>query len=156
MPPLQTTFPLEQPAYALGRRVNMEEWNTITGIAQVATLGFGEPVQDGTTGEQVTAFTSGDFRGITEADMSVNVAFTAGVPDAARFPVGANVPVCENGVIAGLAQGTCTKRTAVYWVAASRGYTSTVGSNTLIPNAEFDATVSAGQLVPIRLRRVPA
>lgn len=152
MPPIQTTYPERMAPYALGRRVNMEEWNTLTGIAQVNTIGFGEPVQDGTTGEQVAPFTSGKFRGITEADFTVNV---ANQTDPARFPTGANVPVCENGVIAVLAGGTCTKRTPVYYIAASRSYTSTAGSNTLIPNAEFDATVASGQLVPVRLRRIP-
>lgn len=152
MPPLQLTYPETMAPYALGRRVNMEEWNTLTGLAQVDTIGFAEPVQDGTTGEQVAPFTSGKFRGITEADYGINVATPT---TAARFPIGANVPVCESGVIAGLAVGTCTKRTPVYWVAASRGYTSTASTNTLIPNAEFDATVSSGGLVPIRLRRIP-
>ena len=152
MPPLQTVFNQYQAPYSLGRRVNMEEWNTLTGLAQVNTIGFGEPVQDGTAGEQVAPFTSGKFRGITEADLSVNVATG---DTAARFPTGSNVPVCESGVIAVLAGGTCTKRTPVYYIAASRSYTSTAGSNTLIPNAEFDATVASGQLVPVRLRRIP-
>lgn len=147
MPPIQTAFPSRPAAYAKGRRVNMEEWNTLTGIAAADTIGIGEPVQDGAIGEQVLPFTTGRFRGITE--------WSPETGEAGVFPMGANVPVDEYGVIGGAAYQTCTKRTAVYWNAANKGYTSTAGSNTLIPNAEFDATVSAGGIVPIRLRRIP-
>jgi hypothetical protein len=147
MPPIQTAFADRPAAYAKGRRVNMEEWNGFTGIAGVAGIGIGEPVQDGTTEEQVVPFTAGRFRGITE--------WSPETGEDATFPVGANVPVDETAVIAGAAYQTCTKRTPVYWNVANKGYTSTAGSNTLIPNAEFDATVSAGGIVPIRLRRIP-
>ena len=147
MPPLQTAYTDRPAPYAKGRRVNMEEWNTLTGIAQVAGIGIAEPVQDGTTGEQVAPFTNGKFRGITEWSPSADAN--------GAFPINANLPVCESGVIAGSAYQNCTKRTAVYWSAANKGYTSTAGTNTLIPNAEFDATVAAGGLVPIRLRRIP-
>lgn len=147
MPPLQTVYNDRPENYALGRRVNMEEWNTFTGIAEVATIGLAVPVQDGSTDEQVDEFTDGVFRGITEYSPSAD--------EDGVFPIGANVPVCENGVIGGLAYQACTKRTPVYWNAANGGYTSTVGTNTLIPNAEFDATVAAGGIVPIRLRRIP-
>ena len=147
MPPIQTVYKDRPAAYAKGRRVNMEEWNGFTGIAQAAGLGIGEPVQDGTTDEQVAAFTSGKFRGLTE--------WTPETGETATFPVGANVPVTESGVIAGAAYQNCTKRTPVYWNATNKGYTSTAGTNTLIPNAEFDATVAAGGIVPIRLRRIP-
>jgi len=147
MPPIQTTFADRPASYAKGRRVNMEEWNGFTCQAQVAGIGIGEPVQDGTTGEQVNPFTSGKFRGITE--------WTPDTTEAGVFPINANMPVTESGVIGGSAYQACTKRTLVYWNAANKGYTSTVGTNTLIPNAEFDATVSAGGIVPIRLRRIP-
>lgn len=125
----------------------MEEWNGFTGIAQAGGIGIAEPVQDGTIGEQVAPFTTGKFRGLTE--------WSPDTGETATFPAGANVPVTESGVIAGAAYQNCTKRTPVYWNATNRGYTSTAGSNTLIPNAEFDATVSAGGIVPIRLRRIP-
>jgi len=147
MPPIQTAFPSRPAAYAKGRRVNMEEWNAFTGIAGVEGIGIGEPVQDGATGEQVVPFTTGKFRGITE--------WSPETGEAGVFPLGANVPVDETAVVGGAAYQTCTKRTPVYWNAANKGYTSTAGSNTLIPNAEFDATVSAGGVVPIRLRRIP-
>ncbi|MEC9067819.1 MAG: hypothetical protein VX569_11130 [Pseudomonadota bacterium] len=147
MPPIQTAYNDRPAAYAKGRRVNMEEWNAFTGIAAAEGIGIAEPVQDGTDGEEVVPFTSGTFRGITE--------WSPETGEDAVFPEGANVPVTESGVIAGTAYQTCTKRTPVYWNAANKGYTSTVGTNTLIPNAEFDATVSAGELVPIRLRRIP-
>lgn len=145
--PIQTTFSDRPAAYAKGRRVNMEEWNGFTGIAQSGGIGIAEPVQDGAVGEQVMPFTTGRFRGLTE--------WSPETGETATFPQYANVPVTESGVIAGAAYQNCTKRTPVYWNATNRGYTSTAGSNTLIPNAEFDATVSAGGIVPIRLRRIP-
>jgi hypothetical protein len=147
MPPIQTVFTDRPAAYAKGRRVNMEEWNGFTGLAGVAGIGIGEPVQDGTIGEQVVPFTTGKFRGITE--------WSPETGEAGTFPLGANVPVDETAVIAGSAYQVCTKRTPVYWNATNKGYTSTAGTNTLIPNAEFDATIGAGGVVPIRVRRIP-
>lgn len=150
MPPLQTAYKQFQDAYALGRRVNMEEWNGLTGLAEDTDdhpIGFAQPVMDGTAGEQVKLYNgTGVFRGIAEADVTLGQD---------TYPEGANVPVTESGVIAVMAGGTCTKRTPVYWIVASGTYTSTAGSNKLIPNAEFDATVSSGSLVPVRLRRIP-
>lgn len=150
MPPIQTSYSEQMQPYALGRRVNMEEWNGLTGLAEdveANPIGFGQPVMDGTDGEQVKLWDgTGVFRGITEADETLG---------ANTYPEGANVPVCESGVIAVMAGGACTKRTPVYWIAASGTYTSTSADGTLVPNAEFDATVASGSLVPVRLRRIP-
>lgn len=152
MPPLQTTIPTEMAAGVVGRRQNMEEWNTLTGIAEDVTanpIGFAQPVMRGTGGEQVKKYDgSGVFRGLTEADVTLG---------ADTYPEGYNVPVMEMGVIWALAGGACTAGSPVYWIAASGKYTSTVGTNTLIPNAEFDSAAAAdGDLVKIRLRRIPA
>lgn len=249
MPPIQTAFSDRMPAYALGRRVNMEEWNTITGVAAEA-IGCAQPAFQGATDQGIVAgdtfaatsagsmaagnsgaatitaapavaagakkgrhtgtaisagataawlfadpdgvelgevttgtpatwggigpFTVTDsgtdpaigdqfyidvtytenavFLGITET--SPNAAFD--VDEKGIYPTGVNVPVCESGVIAVTAGGTCTRRTPVYWISATKNYTSTKGSNLLIPNAEFDASVGSGSLVPVRLRRIPA
>lgn len=249
MPPVQTTFPQTMVAYALGRRVNMEEWNTITCINLAAAIGFAQPAYQGagddlcipgatfaatgvgtasagnvgtgvitasptitagakqgrytatliatsatapylvydpdglvvgdgvvatanTTIPGITTFTisnagtmtAGDtyfidvtytanaiFLGITEADVTLD--YVAATPS--TFPIGSNVPVCESGVIAVMAGGTCTRRTPVYWITSTKTYTSTATGNVLIPGAEFDATVTTGNLVPVRLRRQP-
>lgn len=248
MPPIQTAWPDRMEAYALGRRVNMEEWNTITGVAAEA-IGCAQPAYQGSTDQGIIAgadfaatgagsaaagnvgtgtitaspsitagakqgryrialtatsatapylvydpdgilvghgvvatanttipgittftisnagtMTAGDtyyidvtltendnFLGITET--SPNVEFD--VDENGIYPVGANVPVCESGVIAVMAGGTCNRKTPVYWISSTKTYTSTATGNIKIPNAEFDATKSSGSLVPVRLRRIP-
>jgi hypothetical protein len=130
----------------------MEEWNGLTGLAEDTAanpIGFAQPVMRGTAGEQVKKYNgTGVFRGLTEADVTIG---------ADTYPEGYNVPVMESGVIWALAGGACTAGTPVYWIAASGKYTSTATSNTLIPNAEFDSAAAAdGDLVLIRLRRIPA
>ncbi|MER8827225.1 DUF2190 family protein [Mesorhizobium sp. M0938] len=152
MPPLQTTIPTSMAPGVVGRRQNMEEWNGLTGLAEdtVANpIGFAQPVMRGTAGEQVKKYAAaGKFRGLTEADVTIG---------ASVYPEGYNVPVMESGVIWALAGGVCTIGGPVYWTAASGKYTSTVGTNLLIPNAEFDSAAAAdGDLVLIRLRRIPA
>lgn len=151
MPILQSEFNAAPPIGIVGRRQNMEEWNGFTGHPIAATIGAAYPVEDAGVGEQIDIFTDGNFRGITEAD-------TFGLPDE-FYPIGYNVPVLESGVIFGLAVAACTKRTPVYWVAATGGYQSSDTGGVLIPGAEFDATAVAGDPVAIRLRRavpVPA
>jgi hypothetical protein len=244
MPVIQSTFPDRMSAYALGRRVNMEEWNSITGVNSVA-IGIAQPAFQGatdqgiiaggafaatsvgaavagntgaatitaaptvaagakagvykltavsagatavflmtdpdaielgeaTTGSAATIGGIGPFT-ITDAgtdpaigdQFTITVTYTANddflgitewTPDAdadGLFAIGSNVPVCESGVIAVMAGGTCTRRTPVYWIAATKTYTSTPGTNYRIRNAEFDASASSGSLVPVRLRRIP-
>ena len=41
------TFKKDLVAYAIGRRANSEEWNTITRSLESATLAFGVPAVDG-------------------------------------------------------------------------------------------------------------
>lgn len=153
MPIIQPEIYVKPAAGIVGRRANMEEWNTVTRLAQVGTLGFGVPVQRGTAPDQITTFTTGNFLGITEADMTV-VSGAVGSP--AVFPVGYNTPVCNMGVIWGNAAAACTAGTPVYWNATEGGYQSASASGTLVPNAEFDSTAAADGIVKIRLRRVPA
>lgn len=151
MPPLQTSYSENMAAGAVGRRQNMEEWNTFTGLAEDVEsnpIGFAQPVKQGTAGEQVALYDgSGVFRGLTEADTTV---------PGGTFPEGYNVPVMESGVIWAMAGGTCTIRGPVYWDDADGTYSDT-DTDTLIPGAEFDSAASDGELVKIRLRRaVPA
>lgn len=150
MPLIQTDYNITPAKGIVGRRQNMEEWNGFTGHPTASgVVGAAYPVQDAGVGEQITIFTSGNFRGITEAD-------TFGLTGE-FYERGYNVPVLESGVIFGLAAAACTKRTAVYWNATLKGYQSASSGGTLIPGAEFDATEAAGDPVAIRLRRqVPA
>lgn len=134
--------------YALGRRVNMEEWNTNTGVAAGA-IGFAEPVMVGPLkGQQVAAW-DGEavVKGITEA----NVVLPRPGDAYAQYD---KVPYCEVGVIGVGVQGAVTKdapaffdTTAKKWVAA--------GSATAfaVLGATFDEDGNGG-IVPLRYRRV--
>lgn len=150
--PIQTTYTAKPAPGAVGRRANMEEWNTITRIAEDAGIGFGQPVQRGTGDDQIELFDgSGNFLGITEADQTL----TTGVPgQPLSYPVGHNTPVCEYGVIWVMAGGTCTAGGPVYWNASAGTYSDDSGDE-LIPNAEFDSSATTGNVVKVRLRRVP-
>lgn len=143
---IQSAYNAAPPVGKIGTRVNMEEWNGFTCIAEDNSIAPGFPVADGTTGEQAKLFVSGgNFRGIAEADDRL-------LDTNGKYPKGANVPVDEAAVIWVKAAGTCTKRTAVYWDAANAGYTSTSTSMLAIPGAKFDTTAASGQLVAVRLR----
>lgn len=153
---LQTTYAENMPIGSLGRRVNMEEWNTITRTLEGATpLLFGAPVQRGATAGDAhgcAIFTTGDFIGISEA----NVVLQHDVAD--RYEQYDSVAICESGVIwVNAGTGGATAGTPAYYIAASNTWTSTVGSNLAVPGAEFDSTAAAGGLVKLRVRRaVPA
>jgi hypothetical protein len=105
MPMIQPEIYAKPAAGIVGRRANMEEWNTVTRLTTAAGIGFGEPVQRGASADLIAPFTTGEFLGITEADMTA----VDGAPGAAAvYPAGYNTPVCDMGVIWGKAAGTCT------------------------------------------------
>lgn len=144
---IQSQFDIRPPVGKVGTRANMEEWNGVT-MLPVASgiIGPGEPVQDAGIGDQCALFVSGgNFRGIAEA-----VDWLVG--EDARYSQGDNMPVAESAVIWVKAIGACTRGTAAYWSAASRGYTSTASSNLAIPGGKFDTTAVAGDLVALRVR----
>lgn len=144
---IQSNFNAAPPIGKIGTRQNMEEWNGFTcHPAAGGVISFAVPVQDAGVGEQINLFTAGNFRGITELDESL-------VDADGFYGRGDNVPVIEMGVIFGKAVAACTKRTPVYWVAATGGYQSASSGGVRIPGAEFDATAVAGDPVAIRLRR---
>lgn len=149
MPMIQTEWAAKPQPGVVGRRANMEEWNTITRIAEVAGIGFGHPVQRGTEDDQVAPFGEGNFLGIAEADQT---AVDGPVGSPLVYAEGANVPVCEKGVLWCLASGACTAGSPVYWTGT--GYAD--AGDSLIPGAEFDSTAVADAPVKIRLRRNPA
>ncbi len=152
MPMIQKEWAAKPLPGAVGRRANMEEWNTITRTAGAAGIGFAHPVQRGTSDDQVVPLTTGNFLGISEADQTL---IDGPVGTQAVYPVGSELPVCEKGVIWARAVGTCTAGNPVYWDSAADGYAND-SSKTLIPGAEFDNSAAANGLVKIRLRRNPA
>ena len=140
--------------FAVGRRVNMEEWNTITRTFEAADdesrLGFGVPVKEGVGKHTCVALTAAaeNFLGITEA-----VSVVPRAEDAfARYD---NVPVCEFGVIAVAVDGDVTKGDVARWDTASSKWTAGAESATVvtIPGATFEETATAPGVIPVRLRR---
>lgn len=144
------------PAYALGRRANMEEWNTITRTKEGSgTLGFGVPVMPGTgahTCIELDATTGRNVLGITEASMVIP-AGSATPSDA--YPQYENVAICESGVIGVLLGANVTLGAQARWDTANKVWTGAAQSATVvtIPGAQFDAAGSSGAIGIVRYRR---
>lgn len=139
-------------AYAVGRRVNMEEWNTITRTKEGAgTLGFGVPVKPGTgahTCVEITATTGENVLGITEASQVLPHTGDA----YARYD---NVAICEVGVIGVLLGADVTRGAQARWDTATGTWTGAAQSATVvtIPGAQFDEAGASGSVGVVRYRR---
>lgn len=141
--------------YAVGHRVNMEEWNGITRTFEAANddvrLGFGVPVMVGAGKHsivEIDATTGRNLVGITEA-----------MPNLPRPGDGYarydNVPVCESGVIAVATEGNVTRGGTARWNTATKRWTNAAQSATVvtIPGATFEETATAPGVAAIRFRR---
>lgn len=138
-------------AYAVGRRANMEEWNTITRTLEGATaVGFGVPVIAGTGAHTCAPLTaaSQNVLGITEA-----VATLPRPGDAfAQYDA---VPLCETGVIGVLLGANVTKGAQARFDVTNKVWTGAAASSTVltIPGAQFDEAGSSGAVGIVRYRR---
>lgn len=136
--------------FALGRRTNMEEWNTITRTQESATaLGFGVPVQRGTGEHGCVIYTNGAFLGVSEASQ-----VQPHVGD--NFAQYENVPVCEVGCIGVRCAGTVTAGMKAGWDASANGgagaWVEADTGSPQIPGCEFD-TGGTDTVVALRVRR---
>lgn len=136
--------------FAVGRRANMEEWNTITAIAE-GTIGFGVPVRAGAGRIGVLAMdatTGRNVIGITEASQVLPHAGDAYV----QYD---NVGVCESGVIGVLLGGAVTRGAQARWNTADNTWTAAAQSATVvtIPGATFDEAGASGTVGIVRYRR---
>lgn len=136
----------ETPAsYARGRRVNMEEWNTITRTLETdVQLKFGVPVQRGTGNHGCVPFTSGDLLGITEANLVL--------PHPGDYYTQYdNVAIMESGVIGVLVSGTVQPGDPAAYNAGNDTWgVADTTTETII--GEFDAG-GTDEVVPLRLRK---
>lgn len=133
--------------YALGRRVNSEEWNTVTRNAS-ADIAFGVPVEV-TTGKTIKEWDgTGVIEGITEA--SQVLPHTG--DNYAQYD---EVPVCEVGVIGVKVEGASIVRNAVaYYNPTTKAFSAVAGAGKfLVLGATFD-NVPDGDMALIRYRRV--
>lgn len=139
-------------AYAVGRRVNMEEWNAFTCIKEgSATLAFGVPVMPGTATDScviLDATTGRNVLGITEASVVLPHAGDA-------YQQYDNVAVCESGVIGVLLGANVTRGAQARFNTANGTWTGAAQSATVvtIPGAQFDEAGSSGEVGVVRYRR---
>lgn len=137
-------------AYAVGRRANMEEWNTITRTAEAA-IGFGVPVQPGAaehTCKTLTATTGQNVLGITEARQILP-------HPGDNYEQFDNAAVCEVGVI-GVRLGADVVAGAVArFNTANNTWTGAAQSATVvsIPGAQFEYAGKNGAVGLVRYRR---
>lgn len=146
------TFRNSIPAFAVGRRVNMEEWNAFTRTKEgAAALGFGVPVMPG-TGEhtciELIATTGQNVLGITEASQVLPHTGDA----YAQYD---NVAICESGVIGVQLGANVTKGAQARWNTANKTWTGAAQSATVvtIPGAQFEEAGVSGAVGAVRYRR---
>lgn len=137
-------------AYAVGRRANMEEWNTITRTAEGA-IGFGVPVMVGSGAHSCLAMDATNGRnvlGISEASPTLPRPGDA----YAEFD---NVAICESGVIGVKLGANVTKGAAARFNTANGTWTGAAQSATVvtIPGAQFDEDGANGSVGIVRYRR---
>lgn len=146
------TFKENLTSYALGRRANMEEWNTITRTKEGAgTLGFAVPVKPGTgehTCVEITATNGENILGITEASQVLPHTGDG----YAQYD---NVGICEVGVIGVSLGANVTKGAQARWNTASKTWTGAAQSATVvtIPGAQFEVDGASGTIGLVRYRR---
>jgi hypothetical protein len=138
--------------YAVGRRANMEEWNTLTRTKEGAgTLAFGVPVMPGTGAHTCVVLDATNGRnilGITESSVVLPRAGDA----YAQYD---NVGICESGVLGVLLGANVTKGAQARFNTANGTWTGAAQSATVvtIPGAQFEEDGSSGAVGVIRYRR---
>jgi hypothetical protein len=137
--------------FAVGRRVNMEEWNTITRTKEGSgTLGFGVPAIAGTGKHSCLPLTAAaqNVLGITEA-----VSTLPHTGDA--YEQYDNVAICESGVIGVLLIADVVKGAAARFDVNNGGWTSASASSSVltIPGAQFEEAGATGEVGAVRYRR---
>ena len=148
------TFANSMAPFAVGRRINMEEWNTITRTLEGdgdTKLGFGVPVTDGTdkhTCIELPATSGQNVIGITEASQVL--------PHPGDYYVQYdNVAICEVGVIGVQLGADVTRGAPARWDTVARKWTGAAQASTVvtIPGAQFEKDGVSGAVGAIRYRR---
>jgi hypothetical protein len=146
------TFRQDIPAFAVGRRANMEEWNSFTRTKEgAATLPFGVPVMPGTAAHTCVLLDATNGRnvlGITEAVL------TNPRPGDAYAQYD-NVAICESGVIGVLLGADVTAGAQARFNTANNTWTAAAQSATVvtIPGAQFAEAGANGAVGIVRYRR---
>lgn len=138
-------------AFAVGRRVNMEEWNTITRTLEgEGPLAFGVPAIAGTGKHSCLPLTAAaqNVLGITEASLTLPRPGDA----YAQYD---NVGICESGVIGVELGVNVTKGQAARFDVSAGKWTAANASSTVltIPGAQFEEDGAADTVGAVRYRR---
>lgn len=148
------TFKENLTPFAVGRRVNSEEWNSITRTFEAADdtirLKFGAPATVGTGKHSAieVAANGAVFLGVVEANLNL----PRPGDGYARYD---NVAICDMGVIAVEVEGNVTKGAQARWNTATRKWTAAAQSATVatVPGCSFEETTTAPGVTPLRVRR---
>jgi hypothetical protein len=140
MPALQTSYNEFQPLGFEGQKVDGEEYNAITRVAENAEgLAFGKPAARGTADQGCIPYAASTaFLGITTRDVSIR-------PSAGdRYPQGSNVTILTQGSIFVRVTGTVAPgQAAAYNVAADRFTAAAPGAGILAATGwVFDSTAA--------------
>lgn len=139
------------PAYAVGRRVNSEEWNGISRtLAGTTAVGFGVPVIHASAEHTVGPLTEAaqPIAGITEANLVL-----PHVGD--EYQQYDTVAICESGVIGVLLGANVTKGAQARFNVTNKNWTGASASSTVltIPGATFEEAGVSGQVGVVRYRK---
>ena len=138
------------PAYALGRRVDSQEWNTFSrSLVGSTAVGFGAPVTaSGNDGFAPLTAAAQVVLGITEADQ------TLPHPDD-EYRQYETAGICEIGCIGVLLGADVTVNSQARWNVTDKAWTGATASATVltIPGATFERSGKSGEIGVVRYRR---
>ena len=136
----------------VGMRQSMENWNTITRLADnvaSAPIGPGQPVARLAGNDKVCrAWTTGATLGITKAEIDTDTA--------TGFPEGKAIAIMTQGTMWVAAGGACTAGNPAGYNPATDRWGNVAGSYVAVPGAEFDTNATANTLVRLRIQRPAA
>jgi len=151
--PLQETYADRQPTFVEGQKVDGEEYNAVTRLAEDAGgYGFGRPVMLGTRQDSALKLTVAGvakFLGVTVRDVTIRPS-AAGNGD--RYPKGANSTILVQGSIAVRVSGAVNPGDpARFDVAGDRFTAAAVAGNVVALPAgwEFDTAAADGGLAKL-------
>lgn len=143
-------FKKDMAAYAVGRRANSEEWNTVTRTLQTGTLPFGAPAVAGSAAHSVVALTAAgqNIIGISEAVQTLP-------RPGDGFIQYDNVPLCDMGVIGVLLDDDVVAGAAARFNVTTQKWTDAAASGTVftVPGAQFEEAGTTGMVGVVRFRR---
>ena len=148
----QTTYNDAPPKGVHGQVANAELSNRISRTIETAAVPFGAPVQRGTADHGAAIFSAGDFLGIAILNPAVpgNVA-TSTTPD--LYPVGFTAAILTKGQMYVTAGEAVVPGDDVYYVTATKRYTTTAAAGAVGPltGVFFDTSGGNGDIVEISI-----